>query len=63
MRLVKGQARQKSTFRLWKPAENGGIKQLQGYGDSNFIIDWDNHLSNIENLGLHEPSSRGQKMF
>ena len=30
MRLVKGQAGQKSTFRLWKTAENGGIKQFQG---------------------------------
>ena len=59
MRLVKGQARQKPTFRLWKIAENGGIKQFQGYGDSKFIIDWANHLSIIENLGLHEPSSRG----
>jgi len=59
MRLVKGQAGQKSTFRLWKIAENGGIKQFQGYGDSKFIIDWANHLSIIENLGLHEPSSRG----
>ena len=63
MMLVKGQAGQKSTFRLWKTAENGGIKQFQGYGDSKFIIDWANHLSSIENLGLHEPSSRGQKMF
>ena len=63
MRLVKGQAGQKSTFRLWKTTENGGIKQFQGYGDSKFIIDWANHMYNIENLVLHEPISRGQKMF
>ena len=63
MRLAKGQAGQKSTFRLWKTTKNGGIKQFQGYGNSKFIIDWANHLSSIENLGLHEPSSRGQKMF
>ena len=63
MRLVKGQAGHKSTFRLWKTTENGGIKQFQGYGDSKFIIDWANHMSSIENVGLHEPSSRGQKMF
>ena len=58
MRLVKGQAGKKSTFRLWKTLENGGIKQFQGYRDSKFIIDWANHLSSVENLGLHEPSSR-----
>ena len=63
MRLVKGQAGQKSTFRLWKTTENGGIKQFQGYGDSNFIIYWANHLSSIENMGMHEPSSRGKKLF
>ena len=62
MRLVKGQAGQKSTFRLWKTAENEGIKQLQGYGDLKLIVYWDNHLSSIENLDLHEPSSRAQKM-
>ena len=63
MILVKGQASQKSTFILWKTTENGEIKQFQGYGDSNFIIDWANHLSSIENMGLHEPSLRGQKLF
>ena len=63
MILVKGLAGKKSIFRLWKIAENGGIKQFQGYGDSKFIIDWANHLSGIEYFGLHEPSSRGQKMF
>ena len=59
MKLVKGKAGRKSTFKLSKRAENGGIKQFQGYGDSKFIIDWANHLSSIENLGLHEPSSTG----
>ena len=54
MRLVKGQAGKNSTFRLWKTTKNLGIKQFQGYGDSKFIIDWANHLSSIENLGLHE---------